>query len=325
MKHVIALSSILLLIGCASTPEEPEWLDGKSAEYPAARYLIGLGQGDSAGLARDRARADLAKVFQVRVDEQLSDRTTAGRTGSGEQTAESHIERQLIVHTDQVLSGITVSAVWRDDSGRHHALAVYDRLRAAEKLRAETRSLDGLVEREIARARDDRDLLARIGAATRAADAQRTREQLQDVLRVVDASGIVVPSSYDSARLDSDARALASRVSFNVTVGNDPTTRLASLIEGSVAQAGFSTKNEAQADYRLRGALYVDDLEADGWHWARGTLSLVLLGQDGEVRGGWEWPLKASGRQPELARQRLVQEVDGVLRDRLGRVILSSQ
>lgn len=321
MKHVIALSSILLLVGCASTPEEPEWLDGESAEYPATRYLIGLGQADSAGIARDRARADLAKVFQVRVDEQLSDRTTAERTG-GEQTAESHIERRLSVHTDQVLSGITVPAVWRDDSGRHHALAVYDRLKAAEKLRAETRSLDGLVEREIARAREERDLLARIGAATRAADAQRTREQLQDVLRVVEASGVSVPSRYDSARLDSDARALASRVSFNVTVGPDPTTRLASLIEGSVAQAGFSTKHEAQADYRLRGALYVDDLEADGWHWARGTLSLTLLGQDGAVRGSWEWPLKASGRQPELARQRLVQETDRTLREHLQQAIL---
>lgn len=322
MKHVIALSSILLLVGCASTLEEPEWLDGESAEYPATRYLIGLGQADSAGIARDRARADLAKVFQVRVDEQLSDRTTAERTG-GKQTSESHIERRLSVHTDQVLSGITVPAVWRDDSGKHHALAVYDRLKAAEKLRAEARSLDGLVEREIVRAREDRDLLARIGAAVRAADAQRTREQVQDVLRVVDVSGIGVPSPYDSARLDSDARALAGRVSFNVTVGLDPTTRLASLIEGSVTQAGFSTASDGQADYRLRGALYVDDVEADGWHWARGTLSLTLLDQSGQVRGSWEWPVKASGRQPELARQRLVQETDRALRKHLQQAILS--
>jgi hypothetical protein len=67
MKTMIVLIGLVLGVSCAKAPVSPDWLTAEPADYPAARYLNGRGQGDAAGVARDRARTDLAKVFEVTV------------------------------------------------------------------------------------------------------------------------------------------------------------------------------------------------------------------------------------------------------------------
>ena len=57
---------LLLLAGCASG--RPDWTEsGKSNEYPASRYLTGIGTAADLGTAKDRARANLAKIFSVKI------------------------------------------------------------------------------------------------------------------------------------------------------------------------------------------------------------------------------------------------------------------
>jgi len=76
LRHSLAVIIIaLLLSGCAAGTREsaPDWLDGRSAQYTEARYLLGQGQAPSAAQARDRARAELAKVFATEVNERSED------------------------------------------------------------------------------------------------------------------------------------------------------------------------------------------------------------------------------------------------------------
>src|ERR1019366_645792 len=57
-----------LLLGCASRqPAQPDWIAGDSANYKSSQYLIGRGQAATQEEAKDRARADLSKIFQVAV------------------------------------------------------------------------------------------------------------------------------------------------------------------------------------------------------------------------------------------------------------------
>ena len=44
----------------------PDWLDGRHPEYPRERYLVGVGDAEALDGARDRARAEIARVFEVR-------------------------------------------------------------------------------------------------------------------------------------------------------------------------------------------------------------------------------------------------------------------
>lgn len=328
MKRLIAVALVLFMSGCASSrqPAEPDWLNGTSERYPQVRYLLGQGQASSAALARDRARADLAKVFEVRIVEEARDSSSAtsqSNAGATDQTAESRAERQITVQADHVLEGVQIAEVWPDGKGEYHALAVLDRLKAGDKLRREIADLDALTERAIGKAREGDDLLVRIDAAAKAAQAQRDREQVQRYLRVIDITGVGVPSRYEASRLASDFEQLARRVRISTEAGNDPTGKLATLLSGAVGKAGFSTAPADACDYTLVGDLSLDESRIEGWYWAKGMLEVKLVDHAGTVRNARQWPVKASAQQPGVARQRVAEEVQRLLDARLREAVLS--
>ena len=64
MRWLWIFAASACLSGCASIrTDAPDWVTGKSAKYPDSRFLIGRGQADSLEDARNRARADLAKML----------------------------------------------------------------------------------------------------------------------------------------------------------------------------------------------------------------------------------------------------------------------
>ena len=67
--RILFAAAILVLGGCASQPTSklPDWVNGDSATYKSTQYLLGRGQASTQDDAKDRARADLAKIFQVAV------------------------------------------------------------------------------------------------------------------------------------------------------------------------------------------------------------------------------------------------------------------
>ena len=73
MRPIIVLICMLLMGACAKAPVVPDWIAGNPVEYSSNRYLLGRGQASSVGLARDRARADLAKTFAVQIHEKSTD------------------------------------------------------------------------------------------------------------------------------------------------------------------------------------------------------------------------------------------------------------
>ncbi len=318
-----ALILTLLLAGCAADgarETRPEWLDGSSERYPEARYLLGQGQGSSAALARDHARAELAKVFALRVSERSEDLSRAEMTseeGTTRQRSETRVERSVQTETQRVLEGVRIAEIWRDPEGVHHALAVIDRLGESERLRSEIGALDQLIARAVARARGADALLSRIGAAAQAVQAQTRRDALQQDLRVLDITGIGVPARYERSRLQADFAELAARLRIASEADADPIGNLASVLHGAVRHAGFINAGTDDADYRLLSSLTLDASVADGWHWVTGMLELRLLDSAGQVIGSERFPVKASGRQASLARQRALSEVDRVLRGKL--------
>lgn len=322
-----ALVLTLLLVGCAGGTREtvPEWVDGRSDKYPEARYLTGQGQASSAALARDRARAELAKVFVTQVSERAEDVARAEvitEGGDTRQRSETRVDRSVHTETQRVLEGVRIAETWRDPEGVYHALAVLDRLTESERLRTRIDGLDEVIEQAVARARSGEQLLARIGAASQAVAAQQERDALQQDLRVIDPTGIGVPARYDYTRLRADFAELAARLRLVVEAEADPIGNLASVMQGAVRHAGFSNAAPDEADYRLVSSLEIDTSVADGWHWVTGTLELRLLDKTGQVLGTQRWPVKASAQQTATARQRAIAELDRQLRVRLRETII---
>lgn len=317
MYRFLPFIAVLLLGACASVDRNarPEWLDGNSAEYPARQFMTGIGNADDMATARDRARADLAKIFRVSIDARSSDseryREQSGtqQGGAGPATEYStDIQRDLMVRTRQVLEGVTVPDSWQDpETHRHYALAVLDRVHAAARLRQDIGGLDAAAEILMHRARAADDAFTRAKLALEVVENQQQRAALQDMLRAVDASGRGIPARWPLAKLEADLDVALSRIVLRAEGDGQWRT----LLGGQLADSGFTVSETG--DYAVQ--LIVDDtaMKRDGWHWMRGAVVLDVTGPDGRSLGQQRWNIKASATDAGTAATRFREQVAATL------------
>ncbi len=313
------------LIGCAGVRTgPPDWVTGKSAKYPDSAFLAGRGQADSQEDARNRARADLAKILEVAVSARTSDLTSFS-SGSEGGKIESQISRDIVTRTDQIVRGIQIAEAWQDpESKAQHALAILPRQQAAMGLRQEIGRLDAATRGYVDQARNAPDLLAQVASASRALDAQRERDAFQRTLQVVDATGLGVETEFNSGRLASDLAALLKRVRMKPQAASGSQDGLERMLSAALSAAGFVPDAGGDAPYVLVGSLQLDDLGLiDGWYWTRGTLEVQLAeASGGKVRGNKRWEIKTSSGQKATAQRRALDEADALLKKELRPAIL---
>jgi hypothetical protein len=316
---IIATGAILF--GCASAPTTPDWVNGKSAKYPDNQYLVGRGQADTLDDARNRARADLAKILEVAVSAKSSDVTSYSSGPAG--GTDSQVSRSITTRTEQIVRGIQIPEVWQDPQTKSYsALAVLPRNQAAIGLRADIDRLDAATRGYVAQARSAPDLLAQVAAASRALDSQRERDGVQRTLQVIDVTGLGVPPEYNSGQLAADLGGLLKRVHMRPQAPSSQ--ELERMLSAALSAAGFVPEAGENAPYVLFGSLQLDDLGMiDGWYWMRGTLEVQLTEKaSGKVRGNKRWEIKTSSPQKATAQRRTLDEADATLKRELRPTIL---
>lgn len=326
MKKLIILILLIMSAGCARGPVAPAWLDAEPSNYLIERYLSGRGQGEMVGLARDRARADLAKIFEVAIRESSSDRLQWQQGGANNDGLQTSISRDIQLQTSQVISGIQIAETWRaTEGGDYHVLAVLDRLQASNRLRTEINFIDAETAQNIERARREETLPEQTSAAYNALDAQLQRDYPQRMLRIVDLTGSGLPPKYQLAELKSDFESLLDRWRIALKIETDELGAAQEILAGALANAGIRhLASEEQADYLLLVNLDAEELTTtDGWHWVRGTLriSLAEISSDNIV-GSHQWSYKSSARQIDMVRIRAHRKLVDLLDQELLKVLV---
>jgi len=318
--------TLLAAGGCATTSSMPDWVNGASHKYPSEQYLLGRGQAATAEEARDRARADLAKIFEVSVAVESEDvqsftqksDSPKGGTSAGEYSARA--SRRITTHADQSIQGIQVVDVWQDPQTRtQYALAVLPRLQTSQRLRQEIERLDAATRKYLEESRNATDIFMKIGGAEHALDAQRERAGYQKALRIVDPTGRGAESEWNTARLSADLDDLLKRVHIAARVAPGSPEGFATAVNGALAGAGFLIETGQQPDYVLEARLDVTDLGLqEGWYWQRGTLEITLReAAFGRVRGNRRWDIKVSAQDSVVARQRAFDRAVSILNQEL--------
>jgi LPP20 lipoprotein len=326
MKPALALFAAMLLAGCATGPAtQPDWVAGDSATYKNSQYLLGRGEAATQEDARDRARADLAKIFQVQVNASSEDVQKFKSAGAEAGQYESRASRRITTRTGQIVRGIQIAELWQDPATRDfHALAVLPRLQTAASLREQMAQLDAATGNFIEQSRNNTDLFLKIAAASHAVEAQRERAALQKSLQIVDVTGRGVEPQWNTAKLQSDLDALLKRVSIAAQVTDDSTPGLHNIVSGALAQAGFMTATGQHPDFILQARMNLQDLGLqEGWYWQRGTLEITLTeAANGRVRGTRRWDIKSSATDRNNAIKRALDQADVILKQELGPAII---
>lgn len=315
-----------LLSGCASKPATPDWIIGESAQYKSAQYLIGRGQASTQEEAKDRARADVAKIFQVSVDVSSEDMQRSKSDPSGAAQYEEQTSRHISTRTEQIISGIQITKLWQDPgSGNYHVLATLPRLQTAARLRQQISELDEATRNYIEQSRKENDLFMKIAAASHALEAQQERDLIQKNLQVVDVTGRGVEPQWNSAKLKSDLTELLKRVSIAPRVAAGSPSGLVEMVSGALAQAGFMLDTSGHPQFVVQASMSLTDLGLkEGWYWQRGTLEITLSETANDrVRGTMHWNIKGNGADKTSATRRAMDQADAVLKQELGKAIIN--
>ena len=131
MTSIVTLSLLALPLACAHGGKRHDWVNGPSELYPLKDYFIGVGAASmekgvlaqQRELADNRARAEIAKIFQTEVSAKTEEFTelTSEKSGGQKQTRQkqqfSRFLDAVSVATSHVLEGAQNRAVggqvWR--------------------------------------------------------------------------------------------------------------------------------------------------------------------------------------------------------------------
>lgn len=316
-RSVLAGIMLAVLSACAAHAAKPDWIDSNPKMFAAEMYLMGRGVGSTANEAQDRARGDLATVFEVRVQVSNEATTTVTQSGKKEQV-DKQATQQVSAKTDKVISGITIAEVWRDPVAMDfHALAILSRAQAAASLREELGKIDDSVQAEMTHAKTATDPLLALGALTRAMDTAISRDGFQAALKVVDASGRGRAAPISQTEIRAQIGATLQHIKIAPALDEGASNKeFLTILKGGLAAAGFLAAGEDNADLQLVGKMDMADLgKKDDWHWSRGSIKISLIEKaTGRVRGSKTWMIKASAQDVKTARSRLLIEAEKLLK-----------
>jgi hypothetical protein len=304
----------------------PDWVNGNAKKYPNEMYLVGRGVGSTADEAGNRARGDLAAVFEVKIEVVTANATEVVKSGSKEMVHKT-ASQSVSAKTDRVVSDVQIVEIWRDPATQDvHALAVLSRAKAAAGLREEIGKVDAQVKQELDAAKATNDALIRLGALQRAFDTIVNRDGFQASLKVVDLAGQGVDAPVTQAQLRAQMDQILKGIKIFPQVDEDADAKeFAGLLKGGVAAAGFLAQGIGKADLILIGKLDLNDLGVQqGWHWVRANVTVQLVEKEsGRVRGEKSWPLKASAKDSaKTARIRVLKDIEKLFKEELRATIV---
>lgn len=280
LTGILALS---LLSACATT--QPDWIRGKSAAYPDAAFLTGVGADQQRSQAEDRARAEIAKIFQVNIQSKESISESSLLTKLGKVSSEEysqHATSALETTTDKLLRGVQIVALANDEkSGTVYALAALDRAQAARALREKLATIDATVVRHVTSAAESTSPLLRLAHYLQAIVANKERAAVATDLRIVDPAGWASPAKYRQGELVAAAETAARAISVTIVLTGDDQQIVATAIVRALNDIGMTVVSTG-ANVTLTGRITLEEYQRDAMDWAITSAQVEFITAQGE-------------------------------------------
>ena len=261
----------------------PAWGEGESPRWTRAQHVLGVGSGDDAHSAADRARGEISRVFSsaVSVNTTVDETETTVNQGGRTNTSFSQAVAQNVrTASDKMLEGTEVVERWKDGAtGRYYALAVLNKGKALSAVAEKTGALDADALQWKTRLDAAGDKFDRAKAAAKLSAVLKGRLELENDRRVL--GGGALASTVDaSAAKAAASKALAALDVVVIATGDNAEEVETGIVTGLVA-SGMMAKRGNAGD---RGDLVVESRSAANpveggdarWKWSRATATVTL-------------------------------------------------
>lgn len=260
----LALAVIFILAVCSCGDKKnirPDWVDGKSPKkYPARRFMIGIGEGEDLAKAQDKARAEIAKQFSVRVEQLVQ--SMQDYTGMEGDKGSSWIQKTKIseltrTYTDETIQGIEIRETWRSPGGGNvRALAVIERLPASARLESRIMELDGEIQARVKQSRATGKKLSKIRPLVQSLELMKERAVRNNHLMVLSPVGTGTDAELSPAELDAELVRTLSELRIGVSVSGEGNEEVRRALVKSLTNGRLSVVPEGgETDILIRGGV----------------------------------------------------------------------
>lgn len=333
MTHLTRMGLTLLLaaglIAC-SVPHPPAWTNDPAPLYPPAAYLTGVGAADSRAAAEDRARAEIAKIFQVDIHSRLTSAEGAFHSRVDALVSDEYrqsVRAELVASTDRTLRGVRIAQVWADPrGGDHFALAILDRLAAARPLRSELNELDLAVAEQVARVEQTASPTRRLGFYLAALRALERRQVLAGDLQILQPGGYLAAAPHSAANLAARADRTAAEIGLGIELAGDRDGIVEGALIRALASVGLRLATAPARNLTVRGTVDAEHYTTgDPWQWTVASAQVELLdGREQTPLDSLRTTVREGARQPQRsdiqAREKLGEQLAAGLLETIGRL-----
>ncbi|MBX2857767.1 MAG: LPP20 family lipoprotein [Cellvibrionaceae bacterium] len=314
-----------LLLACGSQTQkashsEPAWLHGESQSFPRKQYVFGVGEADTLSSAKERARAEIAKVFNVAINTSTRDESHYEQLDTRLASAKESlvVSQSIVTQSQQRISGIEIPHTWQHPSSRRfYALAVLPRQKTASSLRSNISSLDQATTQVLDEiAAEEHSIFQTVKSLSLAIALQRKRKTLAKQLAVVSLTANRVPDRWNiESLINRRSKALAA-LNVAVQAAGDQSDKMARILANTLANQGVSVSKNGQ--YRIGLQLSSQALPAQGaWFYNLASLTVSVYGRDNTPLGGKTWDYKVAATEPGLSEKRIVERATKILEEEL--------
>gem|GEM_PF-1433962 len=285
--RVVAFSVIVFGLIPSASAQKPDWLQGKSKQYPQQLYLVGVGSGKTLEAAENQARASIARTFKIDINattgvqsSEVMKQNKDGVTAESQQQTVTSVE----VGVRKTMEGIEIAEVY-EDAGITYALAVLKRSSAQAILEDQINRLDEDIVTLGKSADEATDKIERLRLMLRRKNAMVVREGLNTDYRVVDFANQSIPAPFSIEKEKSKiASFLKNQFLIGVTATGEESQKILQPALKYLSSKGLSAKKmtpgkEGAADVviSLETDLDASTEPVDEWYYCRWTLDATAM------------------------------------------------
>lgn len=291
-----AISLIVLLwlfagfLGCAGAEKAREKSTAEGRAYPASEYLSATGLGQSEAEARNRAVAELSRIFESTVMSETLDRvkTLSKITEGGiDEATEQRLESRVRVVSRVELKGVEIAGTWVEN-GIYYATAVLDREKARDNWLRDIKDIDRRIKGRLKLLDRLPGRLLRYKSLKAVSDLWIQREAVLSRLRVL-GYGQGVSTPYDINSVFQKLPEIKSSMPVFIDIEGEGAPLVGESLAGALGRAGFVlTDSPGGAAVVVEGRVEVAavDIEHPEWKYARAGVSLTVLDADAGLSVG---------------------------------------
>lgn len=304
LKRSLLLFFVLMaIIACSSKPSIPDWVNsGKNPEkFKPLLYMTGIGQGPDLASAKDNARAEIAKQFSIKIEQEFkvfeSYEGVQSESGSSwiMKTDVNDLTRTFVSET---VSGIEVPEVFDDkDNNRFYAFAVLRRSPAMMRLTDKITEIDDKISANVKLSEEASDVLQKIRPLVKSYELMKERIIANRQLSIVNYAGVGIEPDVTPAKLDSMLSKALHNLSVSVEITGDASGKIRNAIVESLNNGKISVNPEGKdAQILVKGEAFGNETNKNnktGYTFVKISANIALVNtQDGRTFGQIEHTMR---------------------------------